>query len=400
MRVGHGLRAARRARARIGSFRRWRRGRGARDVARARAAGGGGRHQRDAARDDHFGGARGVRRARLFWKYCCDDFGTRGCCPCRKDLQPAPGDRGRHLHPGHDGHRRAAQPCCLARQHRAEIRQHAAMGRRGVVLTPGNYGEQFISGHFHLNGAPVVVISNFVGDAIDCCVREGFTNVLLVGTHRQAGEGRGRHHGHPFAYPRRLPRGDSGRPRGLGRRGREDRARDHVVGHDHGGARGNRGRRRGGRCARLCSLRQSRTGCRAAGACDTPRSCSTPSAASFSARRAPMQLSGNWGRRMSKRRCTGWARGLATPSCSPSAVRSNESCPVIAAPQTADGVMVAPTSRPRCRRLCTSCPGGYDDVRRAIGWPGTEGGHEGAPLACGHEAHPSRGGRLRRLPAP
>ncbi len=62
-----------------------------------------------------------------------------------------------------------------------EIRQHAAMGRRGVVLTPGNYGGQFISGHFHLNGAPVVFISNFVGDAIDCCVREGFTNVLLVG---------------------------------------------------------------------------------------------------------------------------------------------------------------------------------------------------------------------------
>lgn len=55
------------------------------------------------------------------------------------------------------------------------------MGRRGVVLTPGNYGAQFISGHFHLNGAPVVFISNFVGDAIDCCVREGFTNVLLVG---------------------------------------------------------------------------------------------------------------------------------------------------------------------------------------------------------------------------
>ena len=62
-----------------------------------------------------------------------------------------------------------------------EIRQHAAMGRRGVVLTPGNYGGQFILGHFHLNGAPVVFISNFVGDAIDCCVREGFTNVLLVG---------------------------------------------------------------------------------------------------------------------------------------------------------------------------------------------------------------------------
>ena len=130
-----------------------------------------------------------------------------------------------------------------------EIRQHAAMGRCGVVLTPGNYGAQFISGHFHLNGAPVVFISNFVGDAIDCCVREGFTNVLLVGhigkLVKVAGGIMDTH-----SY-RRLPRGDSGRPRGLGRRGREDRARYHVVGHDHGGARGNRGRRRGGRCARF-----------------------------------------------------------------------------------------------------------------------------------------------------
>ena len=30
---------------------------------------------------------------------------------------------------------------------------------------------------------------------------------------------------------------------------------------------------------------------------------------------------------------------------------------------------------------------------------GDEGGHEGAPLACGHEVHPSRGGRLRRCRA-
>lgn len=63
-----------------------------------------------------------------------------------------------------------------------EIRQHAAMGRRGVVLTPGNYGAQFISGHFHLNGAPVVFISNFVGDAIDCCVREDLSMSFLWDT--------------------------------------------------------------------------------------------------------------------------------------------------------------------------------------------------------------------------
>ncbi len=62
-----------------------------------------------------------------------------------------------------------------------EIRQHAALGARGIILTPGNYGEQFIGDHFKLHGVPVVVISNFVGDALDCCVREGFTHVLFVG---------------------------------------------------------------------------------------------------------------------------------------------------------------------------------------------------------------------------
>ena len=62
-----------------------------------------------------------------------------------------------------------------------EIRQHAALGARGIILTPGNYGEQFIGDHFKLHDVPVVVISNFVGDALDCCVREGFTHVLFVG---------------------------------------------------------------------------------------------------------------------------------------------------------------------------------------------------------------------------
>lgn len=44
------------------------------------------------------------------------------------------------------------------------------------------------------------------------------------------------------------------------------------------------------------------------------------------------------------------------------AVRTIESCPVIASPQTADGAMVA----------LDIVRGGYDDVRRATGWPGTK----------------------------
>ena len=54
------------------------------------------------------------------------------------------------------------------------------------------------------------------------------------------------------------------------------------------------------------------------------------------------------------------------------AVRTIESCPVIAAPQTADGVMVALDLTPEMSSSLHIVPGGYDDVRRAIGWPGTK----------------------------
>ena len=54
------------------------------------------------------------------------------------------------------------------------------------------------------------------------------------------------------------------------------------------------------------------------------------------------------------------------------AVRTIESCPVIAAPQTADGVMVALDLTPEMSSPLHIVPGGYDDVRRAIDWPGTK----------------------------
>lgn len=54
------------------------------------------------------------------------------------------------------------------------------------------------------------------------------------------------------------------------------------------------------------------------------------------------------------------------------AVRTVESCPVIAAPQTADGVMIALDLTPEMSSPLHIVRGGYDDVRRAIGWPGTK----------------------------
>lgn len=63
-----------------------------------------------------------------------------------------------------------------------EIRQAAAVGARNIVLTPGNYGQDFIkSSGMELGTTPCVKYSNFVGDALDIAATEGFQSVLLVG---------------------------------------------------------------------------------------------------------------------------------------------------------------------------------------------------------------------------
>ena len=61
-----------------------------------------------------------------------------------------------------------------------ELNQAAALGARGLILTPGNYGEEFLRKH-PLGGAPVVKVSNFIGDALDLAAGHPFRQVLLVG---------------------------------------------------------------------------------------------------------------------------------------------------------------------------------------------------------------------------
>lgn len=62
-----------------------------------------------------------------------------------------------------------------------EIRQAAAQSNR-LILTPGNYGADFL----HANGldalgVPVVKCSNFIGDALDMAAAEGIETLLLAG---------------------------------------------------------------------------------------------------------------------------------------------------------------------------------------------------------------------------
>lgn len=62
-----------------------------------------------------------------------------------------------------------------------EIRQAAAQSRR-LILTPGNYGADFLRARgLDALGVPVVKCSNFIGDALDMAAAEGMEQLLLVG---------------------------------------------------------------------------------------------------------------------------------------------------------------------------------------------------------------------------
>lgn len=64
---------------------------------------------------------------------------------------------------------------------RVELRQRRENGAEYVLLTPGNYGTDFIRMDMGIDGSKSVQVSNFIGDALDCCREFGFKGALLIG---------------------------------------------------------------------------------------------------------------------------------------------------------------------------------------------------------------------------
>ena len=64
---------------------------------------------------------------------------------------------------------------------RVELRQRRANGDEYVLLTPGNYGCDFIRAGLALNPEQAVQTSNFIGQTLDICRELGFRGALLVG---------------------------------------------------------------------------------------------------------------------------------------------------------------------------------------------------------------------------
>lgn len=62
------------------------------------------------------------------------------------------------------------------------LRQARAEGHDRVILTPGNYGEDFLRANgFEVMEVPVVKYSNFAGDALDMAAELAFREALFVG---------------------------------------------------------------------------------------------------------------------------------------------------------------------------------------------------------------------------
>ena len=64
---------------------------------------------------------------------------------------------------------------------RVELKQRRANGDDYVLLTPGNYGCDFIRAGLALNAEQAVQSSNFIGKTLDICRELGFRGALLVG---------------------------------------------------------------------------------------------------------------------------------------------------------------------------------------------------------------------------
>ncbi|MBO4330793.1 MAG: cobalamin biosynthesis protein CbiD [Oscillospiraceae bacterium] len=62
-----------------------------------------------------------------------------------------------------------------------ELRQRRALGKDFVLLTPGNYGADYLSGSMGIDRELPIRVSNFIGDSLAFCAELGFRGILLVG---------------------------------------------------------------------------------------------------------------------------------------------------------------------------------------------------------------------------
>ena len=63
---------------------------------------------------------------------------------------------------------------------RVEVTQHAAMGEQYMLVTPGNYGADYLREHMELPFEKNIKCSNYVGETIDMAVDMGVKGILFI----------------------------------------------------------------------------------------------------------------------------------------------------------------------------------------------------------------------------
>lgn len=63
---------------------------------------------------------------------------------------------------------------------RVELNQQVQTGHKSLVITPGNYGREFLRENFPFDLEAAIKCSNFVGNTIDMAVELGVENILFV----------------------------------------------------------------------------------------------------------------------------------------------------------------------------------------------------------------------------
>lgn len=64
---------------------------------------------------------------------------------------------------------------------RAELSMYSAQGQKDIIITPGNYGETFLTDKLGLDLQHTVKCSNFIGETIDMAYEFKLSSLLLIG---------------------------------------------------------------------------------------------------------------------------------------------------------------------------------------------------------------------------
>lgn len=64
---------------------------------------------------------------------------------------------------------------------RTEMSMYRAQGQRDIIITPGNYGETFLTNQLGLDLSHTVKCSNFIGETIDMAYEFQLSSLLLIG---------------------------------------------------------------------------------------------------------------------------------------------------------------------------------------------------------------------------